>query len=79
MRTGVENSNAEIKKNHAFMDRGYTHVFGLAKNSLLLAFGLASVNIRLLRHWHARRGQPLSPNADHRARRTTPDISTTAR
>lgn len=57
-RTGVESSNAEIKKNHAVMDRGYTRVFGLAKNTLLLAFGLAGVNIRLLRHWHARRGQP---------------------
>jgi len=40
------------------MDRGYTRVFGLAKNTLLLAFGLAGVNIRLLRHWSARRGQP---------------------
>ncbi len=57
-RTGVESSNAEIKKNHAVMDRGYTRVFGLAKNTLLLAFGLAGVNIRLLRHWSARRGQP---------------------
>ena len=57
-RTGVESSNAEIKKNHAVMDRGYTRVFGLAKNTLLLAFGLAGVNIRLLRHWYARRGQP---------------------
>ena len=37
---------------------GYTRVFGLAKNKLLLAFGLAGVHIRLLRHWHARRGQP---------------------
>lgn len=57
-RTGVESSNAEIKKNHAVMDRGYTRVFGLAKTTLLLAFGLAGVNIRLLRHWSARRGQP---------------------
>lgn len=57
-RTGVESSNAEIKKNHSVMDRSYTRVFGLAKDTLLLAFGLADVNIRLLRHWSARRGRP---------------------
>jgi hypothetical protein len=57
-RTGVESFNAEIKKNHAAMDRGYTRVFGLTKNTLLLAFGLAGVNVRMLRDWHARRLLP---------------------
>jgi hypothetical protein len=33
-------------------------VFGLTKNTLLLAFGIAGVNARMLRDWHARRLLP---------------------
>jgi hypothetical protein len=29
------------------MDRGYSRVFGLTKNTLLLAFSLAGVNVRV--------------------------------
>jgi hypothetical protein len=38
-RNAIESVNAEIKTRRADIKRSYTHVFGLVKNTLLIAFG----------------------------------------
>lgn len=55
-RNATESINAEIKTHRANFKRGYTRVFELTKTTVLLAFGLAAVNIRILRDWHFKRG-----------------------
>lgn len=54
-RNAVESVNAEIKTHRGDIRRGYTHVFGLSKNTLLMAFGFAAINIHILRDWHFNR------------------------
>jgi len=40
------------------LGRGFTRVFGLIKNTLLLAFGITGANVMQLRTWHAVRNLP---------------------
>ncbi|WP_344787418.1 hypothetical protein [Arthrobacter ramosus] len=56
-RTAIESVNAEIKHHRAGFKRGYTHVFELTKNTILLAFGLTATNILILRDWHFNRNE----------------------
>lgn len=35
--------------------RGFTRVFGTVRNTLLVAFVLTGMNVRMLRDWHAKR------------------------
>lgn len=57
-RVAVESFNSELKIHRAAIKRGYTRVFGTAKNHILLTFAHIGVNVRLLRSWYARRGAP---------------------
>ncbi|NEA59271.1 hypothetical protein G3I60_35205 [Streptomyces sp. SID13666] len=57
-RSAVESSNAEIKTHRLHIDRGFTRVMGTVKNSVLLAFALAGLNVILLRAWYAKRTLP---------------------
>ncbi|WP_208749194.1 hypothetical protein [Arthrobacter sp. PM3] len=54
-RNAVESVNAEIKTHRGDIKRGYTHVFGLSKHTILMAFGFAATNIHILRDWHFNR------------------------
>ncbi|RNL57120.1 hypothetical protein [Arthrobacter oryzae] len=65
-RSAVESVNAEIKTHRGDIKRGYTHVFGLSKNTILMAFGFAATNIHILRDWHFNRHEqdPWSTQAD---------------
>lgn len=53
-RAAVESGNAEIKIHRLHMDRGFTRVIGTLKNSVLLGFALAGLNVILLRAWHTK-------------------------
>lgn len=57
-RSAIESANAEIKTHRLAMRRGFTRVFGTVRNTLLLVFAFAGVNVRLLRDWHATRELP---------------------
>lgn len=57
-RVGIESFNAELKTHRLDLRRGFTRVFGRAKNAFLLAFALAGVNVRILAAWHAKRALP---------------------
>ncbi|MET8682349.1 transposase [Streptomyces sp. NPDC004647] len=87
-RAAVESGNAEIKTHRLHMDRGFTRVMGTLKNSVLLAFSLAALNVILLRDWHAKRrrldpwshlvNEPDEPNVTKhtRAKRRTTSLAT---
>lgn len=47
-RSGIESGNASAKKHHGNLVRGSTRVLGRTRTTLLLAFILAVVNIRIL-------------------------------
>ena len=54
-RPGIESVNADLKHNRGIhLHRGFTRVFGAAKNHALLVFAVVGVNVRHLRDWHAR-------------------------
>lgn len=57
-RVAIESTNAEAPTHRADINRGYTRVFGLTGTSLLLAFGLAGLNVRILHDWHEIPGLP---------------------
>ncbi|GAA1894447.1 transposase [Streptantibioticus ferralitis] len=57
-RSAIESGNAEIKTHRLHIDRGFTRVMGTLKNTLLLAFAIAGLNVVLLRDWHAKRHRP---------------------
>jgi len=54
-RVGIESFNAELKTHRLDLRRGFTRVFGRVKNTVLLAFAFAGVNVRILAAWHAKR------------------------
>lgn len=70
-RVGIESFNAELKTHRLDLRRGFTRVFGRVKNTVLLAFAFAGVNVRILAAWHAKRrladpwglalGEPVPP------------------
>jgi hypothetical protein len=53
-RPAVETANSLIKTHFATVRRGYTQVFGLEAQALLLAFTLVAANIRLLESYRYR-------------------------
>lgn len=55
-RTHIEGWNGVIRYGDANINRGYTRVFGLAANAILLAFGMAGVNARRVYNWYISRG-----------------------
>lgn len=57
-RNSVESANSDIKTHLAHVRRGFTRVFGTAKNALLLAFTAAATNVERLRNWSTMRGEP---------------------
>lgn len=57
-RVGIESFNAELKTHRLDLRRGFTRVFGRVKNTVLLAFAFAGVNVRILAAWHAKRALP---------------------
>ncbi|MDF2260769.1 hypothetical protein [Streptantibioticus ferralitis] len=57
-RSAIESGNAELKTHRLHIDRGFTRVMGTLKNTLLLAFAIAGLNVVLLRDWHAKRHRP---------------------
>lgn len=57
-RVGIESIHAAARIHHGDLNRGYTHVLGLAGNAIAYAFGLVGVNARMLYAWHDARGLP---------------------
>ena len=53
-RPHVESANALIKTHFAAVRRGYSRVFGLAAQALLLAFTLAASNLEYLESYRYR-------------------------
>lgn len=52
-RSAIESGNAELKTHRLNIRRGFTRVFGAVRNTLLIAFAIAGMNVRLLREWHS--------------------------
>ncbi len=54
-RSAIESTNAEAKTHRLDIGRGFTRVFGVVRNALLVAFAFAGINVRMIRDWHAGR------------------------
>ncbi len=54
-RSAIESANAEAKTHRLDIGRGFIRVFGTVRNTLLVAFAFAGMNVRMIQDWHAGR------------------------
>jgi hypothetical protein len=54
-RSGIESAHSMYKGHITKIERGFTRVFGLIKNAILLTFTLAATNVLMARRWTLQR------------------------